>query len=370
MDSRIVKLAENLVNYSVRLQKGEKVLIEFRGTDALPLVCQIVKEVYKAGGLPFVQLEINSLQRELLLEIKDEQLNLMAEVDALRMKNMDAYIGIGANANACELYDVPVENINRQRLLYDKPVHNNIRLGKKWVVLRYPTNSMAQLSNTSLEAFEDFYFDVCTMDYKKMSVAMDSLVTLMEKTDKVRITGKGTDVTFSIKDIPVIKCDGQMNIPDGEVYTAPVKNSVNGVIQYNTPSENSGFTYENVRLEFKDGKIINAEANDTERINKVFDIDEGARYIGEFAIGVNPYILKPMNNILFDEKIMGSFHFTPGNSYDDADNTNRSSVHWDLVCIQTEEYGGGEIYFDDVLIRKNGLFVIPELQCLNPENLK
>ena len=370
MDSRIVKLAKNLVNYSIRLQKGEKVLIETRGTDAYPLVRQIIKEVYAVGGIPFVQLEMNTIQRELLLGITDEQLQLMAEVDSLRMKNMDAYIGIGANANACEAYDVPEESIKKQRLLYDTPVHNKIRLSKKWVVLRYPTNSMAQLSKTSLEAFEDFYFDVCTMDYQKMSDAMDSLVALMEKTDQVRIVGEGTDLTFSIKDIPVIKCDGQMNIPDGEVYTAPVKNSVNGVIQYNTPSECSGFTYENVRLEFKDGKIVKATANDTERINNIFDTDEGARYVGEFAIGVNPYITKAMNNILFDEKIMGSFHFTPGNSYDDADNTNKSSVHWDLVCIQTEEYGGGEMYFDGVLVRKNGLFVIPELDCLNPQNLK
>ena len=370
MDSRIVKLAENLVNYSVRLQKGEKILIECRGTDAHPLVRQIIKEVYKVGGIPFVELENNSIQRELLLEISDEQLNLMAEVDSLRMKNMDAYIGIGANANSCEAYDVPVANIEKHQSLYFQPVHSKIRLTKKWVILRYPTNSMAQLSNTSLESFENFYFDVCIMDYKKMSVAMDSLVSLMKKTDKVRITGKGTDLSFSIKDIPVVKCDGQTNIPDGEVYTAPVKDSVNGVIQYNTPSEQNGFTYENVCLEFKDGKIVDATSNDTERINIVFNTDEGARYVGEFAIGVNPYITKPMNNILFDEKIMGSFHFTPGNSYEDADNTNRSTLHWDLVCIQTEEFGGGEIYFDDVLIRKNGLFVIPELECLNPENLK
>ena len=160
-----------------------------------------------------------------------------------------------------------------------------------------------------------------------------------------------------------------MNIPDGEVYTAPVKDSVNGVLTYNTPSIYQGFTFENVCLTFKDGKIVDAKANDTERINKVFDTDEGARYIGEFAIGVNPYITSPMKDILFDEKIMGSFHFTPGNSYDDAPNGNHSSIHWDLVCIQTPEYGGGEIYFDDVLIRKDGLFVVEDLKCLNPDQL-
>jgi aminopeptidase len=198
---------------------------------------------------------------------------------------------------------------------------------------------------------------------------MDSLVELMDKTDRVRLVGKGTDLSFSIKGIPAIKCAGEMNIPDGEVYTAPVKKSVNGVIQYNTPTEYQGKSFENVRLEFKDGKIINATGNDTEGINKIFDTDSGARYVGEFAIGVNPYITKAMKNILFDEKIRGSIHFTPGNAYDDADNGNRSAIHWDLVLIQTEEYGGGEIYFDDVLIRKNGVFVLDELKCLNPENL-
>ena len=217
----------------------------------------------------------------------------------------------------------------------------------------------------SEEAFEDFFFKVCTLNYEQMSLAMNPLVELMQKTDKVRIVAKDTDLTFSIKGMPAIKCDGSMNIPDGEVYTAPVKNSVNGVITYNTPSLNSGFVYENIKFVFKDGKIVEAYSNDTERINKVLDTDEGARYVGEFAIGVNPYILEPMKETLFDEKIAGSIHFTPGNAYTDCDNGNRSAIHWDLVLIQRAEYGGGEIWFDDVLIRKDGKFVLPELEPLN-----
>jgi len=222
----------------------------------------------------------------------------------------------------------------------------------------------------STEAFENFYFDVCNLDYGKMDQAMSPLVELMNKTDKVRITGEGTNLTFSIKDIPAIKCAGELNIPDGEVYTAPVKNSVNGMISYNTSSPYQGFTFEKIKLTFKDGKIIEAIANDTDRLNKILDTDEGARYIGEFAIGVNPFIQNPMQDILFDEKIDGSFHFTPGQCYDDAYNSNKSSVHWDIVNIQRPEYGGGNIYFDDVLIRKDGRFVIDELKGLNPENLK
>jgi aminopeptidase len=155
-------------------------------------------------------------------------------------------------------------------------------------------------------------------------------------------------------------------VPDGEVYTAPVKNSVNGKITYNTPSPYQGIFHQQVSFTFKDGKIIEATSDQTDKLNEVLDTDEGARYIGEFALGLNPAIKEPMGNILFDEKIRGSLHFTPGDSYDETENGNSSSVHWDLVLIQRPEYGGGEIYFDDVLIRKDGIFVINELKGLNP----
>lgn len=368
LDQRIVKLADNLIDYSCKLQKGERILISLGGTAAAPLVRQLVKKVYAAGGIPFVETRLNAVERELLMHASKEQYELLAEVDAKKMEQMDAYIGIRAYDNPFELADVPSEKMSMYNTVYVKPVHHDIRLKKKWVVLSFPNNSMAQSANVSLEEFEDFYYKVCNLDYKKLSDASENLKVLMDKTERVRITGCGTDLSFSIKGLNSIKCAGEMNIPDGEVYTAPVKDSVNGKLTVNTPSEYEGFTYESVVLEFKDGKIINASANDTERINKVLDSDEGARYIGEFAIGINPYILTPMKNTLFDEKIMGSFHFTPGNCYEDADNGNKSVIHWDLVTIQRPEYGGGEIYFDDVLIRKDGLFVVPELLCLNPEN--
>lgn len=370
MDERIKKLAYNLVNYSVKVQEGEKVYVHYIGADTTELARCIVKEVYKAKGIPFVHFTDNRVLREVLLECSEEQLKLMSKLDCSEMDKMDCYIGVRGSDNISELSDIPADKMHMYETLYSTPVHSERRVPHtKWVVLRYPNPSMAQLSNMSLEAFQDYYFNVCNLDYSKMDKAMDSLQELMNKTDKVRITGKGTDLTFSIKDIPAIKCAGEMNIPDGEVYTAPVKNSVNGVITYNTPSVYQGFTYENVSLTFENGKIINATANSTERINKVFDTDKGARYVGEFAIGVNPYITFPMKDILFDEKIMGSIHFTPGCCYDDAPNGNKSSIHWDLVFIQTPEYGGGEIYFDDVMIRKDGRFVLPELECLNPENL-
>lgn len=371
MDERIKKLAYNLVNYSVKVKEGEKVFVHYTGFDTTDLAREIIKEVYRAKGLPIVKYTDNRVLREVLLNCNEEQLKLMSGADCMLMDNMDCYIGVRGADNIAELSDVPADKMRLYETLYSTPVHSDRRVAHtKWVVLRYPNPSMAQLSDMSLEAFEDYYFNVCNLDYSKMSEAMDSLVELMNRTDKVRIKAPGTDIQFSIKGIPAIKCAGEMNIPDGEVYTAPVKESVNGIITYNTPSVYQGFTYENVCLEFKDGKIIKASSNDDKRINEVFDTDEGARYVGEFAIGVNPYVIKPMKDILFDEKIRGSIHFTPGASYDDAPNGNKSSIHWDLVLIQTEEYGGGEIYFDDVLIRKDGIFVTDELKKLNPEFLK
>ena len=347
-DERLNKLADGLVNYSVHLEKGEKVFIE--ATDVPEeLVCALLEKVYAAGGIPYVKLGANRVQRSLLMGASKESIEKLAEYEKFIMSDMDAYIGVRGFKNNFELSDVPAETSATWSREFFYPVHHEIRVKKtKWVILRFPTDGMSQLSEMSTEKFEDFYFNVCTLDYAKMSKAMDSLVELMNKTDKVRLVAKNTDLTFSIKDIPAVKCAGGCNIPDGEVYTAPVKNSVNGVITYNAPTMEGGKKYENISLTFKDGKIINATCN------------------GD----VNPYVTKPMLDILFDEKIAGSIHFTPGCCYDDAYNGNQSGVHWDLVLIMTPEYGGGEIWFDDVLIRKDGLFVLDSLKALNPENIK
>ncbi|CAM3351412.1 aminopeptidase [Marinicrinis lubricantis] len=369
-DPRLQKLAKNLVGYSTDVKPGQKVLVEMIGDERELLKC-IIEEVYAHGGLPFVELNDNAVLRAQLMGATEEQIKLWAEYDLKRMEAMDAYIGIRSGSNINELSDVPSEKMKLYDTYYKKPVHSDRRVKHtNWVILRYPNPSMSQLANMSTEAFENFYFDVCNLDYAKMSAAMDSLVNVMNRTNKVRIVAPETDLTFSIEGLPAIKCAGKNNIPDGEVFTAPVKDSVQGTIKYNTPSVYSGTTFENVKLRFENGKIVEATANDTKKLNEVLDSDEGARYIGEFSLGFNPYILHPMKDILFDEKIAGSLHFTPGQAYDEADNGNRSSVHWDLVLIQRPEYGGGEVYFDDVLIRKDGLFVIPELEGLNPDKLK
>jgi aminopeptidase len=369
LDPRLKTLAHNIINYSCELKKGEKILIEVIGHH-LDIAVELVREAYAVGAMPFVNLIDPAVHRALATGATKEQYALAVKWDAARMSDMDAYVGMRGGDNSAQYSDIPGDKTELYNREYYKPVHHDIRVAKtKWVVLRYPSPSMAQMAAMSTEAFEDYYFSVCNLDYSKMSKAMDALVDLMSKTDKVRLVAEGTDLRFSIKGIPVIKCDGGLNIPDGEVYSAPVKDSVEGTISYNTAVRLNGFTYENIALRFEKGKIVEASANDTQRINAVLDTDEGARYIGEFAIGVNPLITKPMNDALFDEKITGSIHFTPGASYEDAYNGNDSAIHWDIVLMQTPAYGGGEIYFDGKLIRKDGRFVIPELECLNPENL-
>ena len=369
-DLRIEKLANNLLNHSIGIKYGEKVLIEILGIDALPLGKELIKQAENMGALPFFNIIDYEVMREMLLNASEEQIKLYAKYDLLRMQDMDCYIGIRASKNASELNGIPKEKMEIYNKFYTLPVHFEERVkNTKWCILRYPNSSMAQMSNMNTEEFEDFYFKVCTLDYDKMSKAMDNLVNLMNETKSVHILGEGTDLKFSIEGIPAEKYMGTFNIPDGEVATAPVKTSVNGYITYNTDTSYNGILFNNIRFEFENGKIVKATANKTKELNEILDTDEGSRYIGEFALGLNPYIEKPIGDTLFDEKIKGSFHFTPGDSLEESDNGNRSSIHWDIVNIQTPECGGGEIYFDNVLVRKDGLFVLEELKALNPENL-
>ncbi len=369
-DPRIDKLAEVLVRHSTRVRSRENVLIE--AIDIPPeMVIAMIREVRKAGGAPLVTLKQNRVLRELVRDADENNIKEIAACETARMEKMQVYIGLRGSHNISELSDVSTEAMQRYQQHWLKPVHFALRVPRtRWVVLRWPTSSMAQQARMSTEGFEQFYFDVCTMDYSRMERAAAPLKSLMERTDEVHITSPGTDLTFSIRDIPVISCYGSHNIPDGECFTAPVRDSVNGVIRFNTRTIYQGTTFSDIFLRFEKGKIVEATGSDTDKLNEILDADDGARYIGEFAIGFNPYITQPMLDILFDEKIGGSFHFTPGNAYEDADNGNRSTIHWDMVLIQTPEYGGGEIYFDGELIRKDGRFVPEALQGLNPENLK
>jgi aminopeptidase len=367
-DPRYKKLAKLLVNYSTEIKKGDRALLDMIDVPD-EMAIALVRAVRAAGGTPFVETRHTRVGREQLLGINEQQAADIRDMEMFRMKKMQAYIAIRGSANISENSDVPSDRMQLySRIL--RPVQD-YRVNKtRWCVLRWPTPSMAQAAGMSTEAFENLYFDVCTMDYARMGRAMVPLERRIKRTDKVRLKAPGTDLTFSIKGIGAKMCKGDRNIPDGEVFSCPVKNSVNGVIQFNTPTIYAGTKFENVRLEFKDGKVINATANNSKRLNEILDTDAGARYVGEFSLGFNPYILSPMCDILFDEKIAGSLHFTPGQAYEECDNGNRSAVHWDMVLIQRKEWGGGGIWFDGELIRKDGIFLTKDLKPLNPANLK
>ncbi len=369
-DPRYDRLADVMVNYSCALQPGEKILIEaFDVPD--PFTRSLIRAAHRAGGIPLVSLRSHAVMRDLMLCASEEQMRLIGEVDAFRMSKVQAYIGARGNPNVSEWSDVPPEKMRLYQSLWWQPAHRDLRVEKtRWVVIRWPSPSMAQQAEMSTEEFEDFYFTVCTMDYARMSRAMKPLVELMERTDRVRLTAPGTDLEFSIKGIPAVPCDGGRNLPDGEVFTAPVRDSIQGEIRFNTVTIYQGVTHRDIRLKFEDGKVVDAESTDTRHLQAVLDADDGARYAGEFAIGLNPYVTEPMKDILFDEKISGSIHLTPGNAYLSADNGNRSDVHWDMVLRMTPEHGGGDVYFDDRLVRRDGRFVLPELEDLNPERLK
>jgi len=367
-DPRYTKLAHLLVNYSTAMRQGESIFLDL--TDVPDeFSVELIREVRAVGAIPVVELRHPRVTREVLRGTDETHAKLVRDLEMFRMRKMQAYIAVRGSANANENADVPSD---RMKLFskVNRPVIDYRVKKTRWCVLRWPTPAMAQAAGLSTEAFENLYFDVCTMDYPRMERAMIPLEKRMRQADRVDIKGPGTELSFSIKGIGAKMCKGDRNIPDGEVFSCPVKKSVNGCIQFNTPTLYSGTRFDNVRLVLKEGRVVEATANNTQRLNEILDTDPGARYIGEFSLGFNPYILNPMCDILFDEKIAGSFHFTPGQAYDDCGNGNRSAVHWDMVQIQRPEWGGGEVRFDGELIRKDGVFLPKDLQPLNPENLK
>ena len=368
-DPRFDQLAKLLTNFSIKLQPGERVLIDsYDIPEAMTIA--LIRAARECGGLPFVQLNQGRVSRELAYGAVDAQYDVLAELELARMQKMQAYLGLRGSYNITEMSDVPSEAMKLVMKAL-RPVSDHRVRKTKWCVLRWPSSAMAQQAGMSSEQFEDFFFRVCTLDYSKMEPGMAALKTRLERADKVQIKGSGTDLNFSIKGIKSITCGGSHNIPDGEVFTCPVRDSVEGTITFNAPTIYLGTNFDGIRLEFKKGKVVRAEAAGglTAKLNEILDSDEGARYIGEFSIAFNPHILQPMRDILFDEKISGSFHFTPGQAYEEADNGNRSQVHWDMVNIQRPEYGGGEILLDGEVIRQDGRFVDGPLAALNPEHL-
>ncbi|MGC8639905.1 MAG: aminopeptidase [Isosphaeraceae bacterium] len=368
-DPRWETLAEILIDHSVRLTDGENLLIECFDLPDPALPRSLVRKAAARGARAFVETRDMRIIRELVRNGSEESIKTWGQIDRARMERMHAYLGLRGAWNISELADVPPRQMDLYNTHYQAPVHFDCRITRtKWCVLRLPSASMAQQAGLSTEAFEDFYFDVCTLDYGWLASALKPLAERMNAAREVHITDPDTDLTFSIAGIPVVPCAGERNIPDGEVFTAPVRDSVHGHIRFNTPTIYQGSTFDRIRLEFANGRIVKADCagGDAEKLQAILDADEGARYIGEWSIGCNPRVRHPMRDILFDEKIAGSFHLTPGNAYDEADNGNRSKIHWDLVRIQRPDYGGGAIFFDGQPVRIDGRFIPEELRQLDP----
>jgi aminopeptidase len=364
LDQRITELARILTGYSTRVGPGDIVLISASGLESLPLVQAVHAEALRAGARHVeLNLDFPDISRQFFDLAQDEQLSFFPEHRLQFMKQVDVSIGISAPDNAMTLARADQKKIlTYQKLL--RPIIDERVRNTRWVITRFPTYGAAQDARMSLAEYEDFFFSACNIDWEAESKKQDALQKLLEDCREVRITATDTDLVFSIAGMHAIKCDGRFNIPDGEVFTAPVRDSVEGHITFNAPTLYNGREFNHIRLEFSRGKIIRATApQDEEALNAILDTDEGARFIGEFAIGVNPGIQAPMRNILFDEKIFGSIHFTPGSCYEECDNGNKSAVHWDLVKLL---HGDGAILFDGEVIQKEGRFIHPDLQALNP----
>jgi aminopeptidase len=365
LNLRMDAIADMIAGHSLKITPGDKVLVDATD-DCDDLIMAAIKSIQAKGGLPFVLHQSSRVRCAWLMGITDEQLESWYESMYHLRKDMDCILTIRSQNNGFELADVPQEAIR-------KFAGMSIRLGKlarkptlRTSLIRYPTAAFAQQCGMSTDACEEYFFNVCTMDYQALYQEMEPLKAALDHAGRVRILSPGTDISFSIEGVNCFISAGTWNIPDGETAMEIVRESVNGIISYNVPSNHQGFVYRDIRLTFKEGRVAGVEANDAKRMEAILDTDAGARYIGEFAIGVNPYIRRPIIDTLFDEKMAGSLHFTPGGTDSDG---NPSSVHWDIVQSHMPEFGGGEIYLDGKLWRKDGLFVDDALKRLNPDVL-
>jgi aminopeptidase len=358
------QLAKKLLTHSVEIQKGENIMLQLIGLNGIGLIRALAEEARKMDAHPFIKIEDPEINR-ILLEHGDEAFwENQSDSDQLPlMKNMDAFIGIRGAENIYENSFVSKKANKAYSQKFLNPVHFNERVNNtKWAVLRYPSAAFAMNAKMPTERFRKFYYDACLFDYDKLEEAMKPLEEILRKTDMIQLKGEGTDISFSVKGQNWIPCFGKRNIPDGELFSSPILDSINGHITY-APSVYQGKPFEFVKLTVKDGVVIDFDSSNNKALEEILDTDEGAKRFGEFSFGLNPVITEPMYDILFDEKITGSNHLTLGNDYEIAPNGNESDIHWDLVCI------GADVYFDGELVRKGREFVNDELKGLNPDQL-
>lgn len=354
VDLRIKKLADILVNYSINVKKGNKISLNF-GIEAKELALECYKLILQNEAFPLIRVSVPGFGYQFYKLATDKMLIKKPEMELYRAKKLDGTISIGAEYNTRELTNIDPKKISlRSRTV--KPISNIILKKNNWVICEHPTDSMAQEAEMSLEELQDFVYSACLQDWKKMSKKQDKLKKILDKGNKAQIIGDNTDISFSIKGRQGIKCDGHRNMPDGEVFIGPVETSTKGYIQYSFPAIKNGVAVPDVRLEFKNGKVVKTKASKNEQyLQQMIKTDPGACRLGEFGIGLNFGIKKFIRNILFDEKIGGTIHLALGMAYKEGNGKNESAIHWDMIKDLRQ---GGKIIIDGKVIQKNGKFLI------------
>ena len=366
MDIRVEKLADLLVNYSIEVRKGDNIVIE-GNTLSEPLVKAVYAKVLQAGGNPLLMVQPTGAEEIYYKYASEEQLQHVPPPEKLIIETYDARIvawGIG-NTRALTSVD-PAKTVMHSRSRRDlmKIALQREASGElRWVVALYPTNAPAQDAEMSLSEYEDFVYGACMPDmddpigyWRRFSVRQQKIVDWLKGKKRVHVTGLDTDLTLNIEGRKFINCDGKNNMPDGEVFTGPVEDSMQGNVYFSYPAIYDDREVTGVRLWFENGKVVRASAEKNEQfLLKTLDTDDGARYVGEFAIGTNEGITRFTRQILFDEKINGSFHMALGTGFPETGSCNESAIHWDMVCDLRQ---GGEIRVDDELLYKDGKFVL------------
>lgn len=365
-DIRVQRLADVLVNYSTRVQPGEWVGI-LGDTAALPALRAVYEAVIKAGGNPSLMLYDEAMTRSFYRHANDEQLAWLDPSQTLYYEQADVYIRVGATRNTRAMTHIPAARVQQHRKA--RSVWLDTRLNRaaegkmKWVGTWYPTDASAQEANMSLEEYEAFVYSAtfCDLDdpvseWKKLSAMQQEKIDWLQGKSQFTLKGPNVDLTLSVAGRTFINSDGHANMPSGEIFTGPVEESVNGWVRYTYPTIVSGRAIRGIELTFVDGRVEKATAEENEELLlEALNTDEGARYLGEFAIGTNFGIQQFTGNILFDEKIGGTFHTAVGRSYKETGGKNESAVHWDMICdLRTES----EIHVDGELFYKNGEFVV------------
>jgi len=354
-DPRTTRLADILVNHSLRVKRGDRVMIAASSELAKPLVIEAYRKVLEAGGHPQTRIAFEELSGILFNEASKSQLTHFPETKLYEAENMDCFINIRAAANKRALSNVdPKRMAMRGKAM--KPISEIIVNRKRWVLCNFPTNSLAQEADMSLAEYEAFLYGATNINWDGVQKRGKSLKRLLDRGRRITIVGKETEITIGIEGRKGVPCFGERNMPDGEVYVSPLEESAEGHIYFETPAIYQGSEVAGIRLTFKGGKVVEASAEKNESfLIDMLNTDRGARYLGEVGIGINYGIKSFSKDILFDEKIGGTVHLALGRSYEKAGGKNDSAIHWDIIKDLRK---GGELYIDRKLIQKNGKFLV------------